>query len=1241
MDHLSANDYYSRDGKIAGTWHGALAECFELQNREVSREIFSVFQQNKNPLTGERLTCRTNKNGIRFFDAQCSAEKSVSVMSMFDERLISAHREAVQIAMDELEKFAAVRIRQGDNNGTYHYETTGKLLYATFHHDTSRSLDPQLHSHQVICNFTMDADGKFKALQEYEMIRFSSYFGRIYQNEMRRRCHNFGYETTTTYDFKGNEKGFEITGISAEIIERYSSRTREMDAVILEKEKLLGRPLTAAEKHEIAVATRDRMAIITDEEVKANKLGKLSAEEQEQLQNFHKASLNQKIPSQFSLLDIQTAIQEIVPEIFERASVVTEADIYAKLLAKYSGVMSLPELKSCVDSAGGLVKLSGRTFNSYVTVPEIIEAEKYVIEVIQQGKNQQKPFSSGKANEAIQGILNSKDQFLLLRGAAGAGKTTSLQKLCCQISGKITVLAPTNSAVSVLKSEGFSNATTVSAFLQNAQEQTQNDFLIVDEAGLCSLRTGCEILQVAKEKNLRVLFVGDSRQHKSVETGDFFRLLEEHSSIEQFALDKIYRQKDEMYRKAIQFAADGDSAKAFEALDGQGKIHECGPDYLQQAAEKYFQLTRNGKKFDSTIFVAPTHVEADRLTDSIREKLSAEGILSGKTEERQVFRSAQWGAMRLKNSKNYQPGMSLMFILNKRGFGNAGEVVTIESVKGKTLRLSNGKSVRLSEIQATIAVGEQRTLELQTGDLIQFTVNRKKEGIINGGLAKVLDDGQIQLLNEKMESVANGIRTLAPDFCGFDYGWVTTSHKSQGRTADHVIVAAKNLDHTAFYVSSSRGRFSADLYCPDKEYFHERLLKKRERLNVADVVPQPAMPEKPYAAPQFAIAKDRQWHADGLKEKATFDQDVQKYDNYVARLEQRTSMLEKLKSEQKILVEQKQKEQAEYEDYHTRSLAGKLRVMLSGKGVPKQPEGLEEIQAYIQKIQREISRLSRETFLIRYPEVPDHPEQRPLEPPRKLFEMTSPVKDLKSYSSVEQNLINYSRTEKPDFFKGFLHSLELDGNIAPFTPSADLSKLKIKPESPSQFRQYKHFLSACINRIRTLYPAAKAKQNYRLPQDQLDSKLVAYYAVLQYHLQLNYDDVSAAWMPKVKSAFERKYGIPPEQRDFPSFPPPAGLDFEQFQKWLLSRNDPATLNTLLKIAISDCENTLKQWMQEDQLSLPYGSFSTYVKGCFLKGFPILKHSGPGDKPLWNYPEYISRAKETIKQEFSRNRGREI
>lgn len=111
-----------------------------------------------------------------------SEQKSVSVMCLFDKRLIEAHRRSVAFAMKELERFAAVRIRSGANVNTQNYEVTGNIVYASFQHDISRLLDPQRHTHNEVCNVTKTKDGIYKVLENFEIcraIRYCAEFTRI------------------------------------------------------------------------------------------------------------------------------------------------------------------------------------------------------------------------------------------------------------------------------------------------------------------------------------------------------------------------------------------------------------------------------------------------------------------------------------------------------------------------------------------------------------------------------------------------------------------------------------------------------------------------------------------------------------------------------------------------------------------------------------------------------------------------------------------------------------------------------------------------------------------------------------------------------------------------------------------------------------------------------------------------------------------------------------------------------
>ena len=136
----------------------------------------------------------------------------------------------------------------------------------------------------------------------------------------------------------------------------------------------------------------------------------------------------------------------------------------------------------------------------------------------------------------------------------------------------------------------------------NPRKPPANSYIIIDESSLNSLREGVEILKLARRNNYRVLFIGDARQHTAVESGDFFRLLEDYSQIQKFSLTEIHRQQHEEYRRGIFECAMGQQEEIFERFDKQHFIHEEKHTYLSEAAAKYMEYTEQGTISESCDF---------------------------------------------------------------------------------------------------------------------------------------------------------------------------------------------------------------------------------------------------------------------------------------------------------------------------------------------------------------------------------------------------------------------------------------------------------------------------------------------------------------------------------------------------------------------------------------------------------------------------------------------------------------
>ncbi len=240
--HLEHGDYYSENERVIGLWQGRGAQLLGL-NGEVDSRDFEALRQACHPKTGEFLRQRqsadrksadgaTQSRGRHLYDFTISAPKSVSIMALLggDKRLLKAHQKAVNEALHALEKNAATRVRRDRAQAD---RITGNLVLAVYHHDTSRELDPQLHTHAVAANLTYDGtEGRWKALQASGIYERRAYLTEVYRNSLACEIRRLGYEVENRRDGRGLDCGFEIRGLPDELLARYSRRSTQRDEAI-------------------------------------------------------------------------------------------------------------------------------------------------------------------------------------------------------------------------------------------------------------------------------------------------------------------------------------------------------------------------------------------------------------------------------------------------------------------------------------------------------------------------------------------------------------------------------------------------------------------------------------------------------------------------------------------------------------------------------------------------------------------------------------------------------------------------------------------------------------------------------------------------------------------------------------------------------------------------------------------------------------------------------------------------
>ena len=317
----------------------------------VTREQFHALCENQNPNDGERLTQRSQKEGQRrvFYDFTCSAPKSVSVLAVTlnDPRLIEAHEAAARLAFRELETFASARVRK---QGSRADRTTGNLVAAAFVHDSSRALDPQLHTHFTVFNATFDKEERcWKALEARGMYDAIRYGTAVYRNELASRVQQIGYRIIPT------KHGFEIEGVSDDTLKRFSKRAQQRDAVVKEMEETLGRKLSNNEiSHAVHQSRAKKVKGISTAEVRERQLSQLSPDERQSLEILRVSAHSSRLP-RIALAENQ-ALNHAVAHVFERKSVVPEHELLNVALSHRLGAVDLNHLKGAVKHSTDLVK---------------------------------------------------------------------------------------------------------------------------------------------------------------------------------------------------------------------------------------------------------------------------------------------------------------------------------------------------------------------------------------------------------------------------------------------------------------------------------------------------------------------------------------------------------------------------------------------------------------------------------------------------------------------------------------------------------------------------------------------------------------------------------------------------------------------------------------------------------------------------------------------------------------------
>ena len=758
--YYEKDGYYAKDDpghRDASAWFGKGAESLGLAG-PVDTESFRAVLEGKVPDgSGTELGKRGRDGEITHRpgrDLTFSAPKSVSIAALVgsDERIIGAHDRAVKATLRWVEKNAVETRMQDPATGRMVRVGDQKAVIATFRHDTSRNLDPQLHTHSVLANMVQGADGKWRTMANEGLYERQKLIGAIYRNELAAALTRLGYAIEKTHA----DGRFELAGMHREAVRVFSTRRAEIEAAMAAsgsgasadnpRHAQRAALMTRATKREI---DRDELRHVWQRQAAdlgldvggfvAGALARRIAQERGSGSLVQEAAPSSVVspepsataPAVNSVVNLTAAASRAVAwamaHLSEREAVFARADLLAAALAYAPGTLTVGAVEREVaglQKAGALhaVRLPGA--RDSLATDRTVGEERETVALMRAGQARGQapmrrwavrqhlhkgPLTAGQ-KDAVALILAAKDRVVGVQGYAGTGKTTMLDRartLAEKKGWRMLGLAPSASAVKTLAAEAGIESQTLQGFLarnagvaagrltkRGAREMRAafaKTVLVVDEGSLASTVQARDLLRIAAELRMpRVVLVGDARQLDAVDAGKPFAQLQA-AGMKTAVMDEIMRQRDPALKEAVEASVEGNIRRAFGKL-GSNVTEAASRDIAGAVAGRWLALPPDAR--EKTGVMAPSHELRLRINGHIREELAREGRLQGPAAEVERLVSKGYTQAEKALAGNYAAGDVVAFHRTYKRIGVAKgdqrRVVDIDGRRGAVL-LDDGK----------------------------------------------------------------------------------------------------------------------------------------------------------------------------------------------------------------------------------------------------------------------------------------------------------------------------------------------------------------------------------------------------------------------------------------------------------------------------------------------------------------------------------------------------------------------
>lgn len=679
---------YSLDEKLQSKFIGEGAKELGLYGKEVLPIEQQILMKGILP-TGE-TKIRFEQSGRTGYDLTFSAPKSVSVLGLVvgDTRLIDAHKNAVEMTIKEIEKLASVRIK---NNENYQINHTGNLVVALHTHDTSRALDPQLHTHALVFNMTKNNQGEYQSLSSdkanktgFSEALFSNQvsFGVIYNQILKRSVEALGFETMVT----GKNGLWEIQGVPTE---EYSTRGKQIKAIG-------GDNATAKEKSLIALKTRpDKQPNIDRNELQQNwqkRLNDTGFNQEKFYQNLKPKSQSQTNQFESQIVNSEAVVKAILNLSGNKVQLGYQEIFNESLKYSSNSYNVVTEIKQGIEEAVKENIIIPTDKNQSLFVSSVnIEKEKEIIAL--SGNINSKTIKSEGDNfhysddKGINLFFNSSSPIGILTGKQN--QSTVIKNLfelnrVAKINGLEPIIVTSSGKTQKNLASNDINNTLSFTKLDDASIR-ENTLLIVPQAEGLSLDRAKNILSIASEKQSKIVFLNSAGMTGQGNAIDVMK----KNNINEFYFDQklghINIQIDTVANKKLRL-------------------------------EKMVNHYMNNKSHESSIITTDNKKDKAQLTTLIRHKLKETGEVEKTGITIKTLVPVYTTSITKSEISTYKKGMILETWRDKKVVQY--EIVSLDKQRN-LLYMKNGQQsevLRLKDIDNKWNVFDTRDIEVSKGD---------------------------------------------------------------------------------------------------------------------------------------------------------------------------------------------------------------------------------------------------------------------------------------------------------------------------------------------------------------------------------------------------------------------------------------------------------------------------------------------------------------------------------------------